>query len=77
MKIKCLVPEADMSGSFDYGQIVDMPEATARAFLKRRTTDGSPKWVEVAPTACPHCGQDLEAPPLEAATVSHQPRRRG
>ena len=77
MKLKCVIPFADTRGSGDYGQIFEMPDDAGREALKRVGNNNEPIFVELKPRACPKCGHQLEDTELEAATVSHQPRRRG
>ena len=87
MRIKFLKGLADAHGGyFEPGQIIEMPEASAAVYLSKVYDDGTRLAVEATPTVCPHCGgelQDMQGPPgapeseLEAATVSHRPRRRG
>lgn len=82
MKLKCLRPYANSGGAYDYGQIVEMPEAAGLEHLKMgRDKDhpdkDNPVWVEMMPRACPKCGHKLEDLEPEAATLTHSPRRRG
>ena len=83
-RIKFLMGEAGPLGFFEPGQIVEMEDKPAEAILKRMYPSG-PLAIEVKPTVCPNCGHQIQeeqgpsgAPEaLEAATVSHSPRRRG
>jgi hypothetical protein len=79
MRIKFLKAESDAHGGYvEPGQIIDMGEAPALAYIKRGMA------VEVDPTVCPQCGyriEELQGPPgapesMESATVAHNPRRR-
>lgn len=86
MRVKFLKAMADAHGGyFEPGQIIEMADEHARAYIKMKYDDGSRLAIEVTATICPHCGgkiEELQGPPgapeaLEAATVSHSPRRRG
>lgn len=63
MRIKFTVPVASQSYAYDYGEVAEVPDEAARAFIKHG------KAVEVAPAACPHCGGQLEDAPEAAALV--------
>jgi len=84
-RIKFLKGVADTVSFFEPGQIVEMADEPAKHYLSRLYEDGTRLAVEVKPTSCPNCGHVIEetqgpagAPEsLEAATVSHSPRRRG
>jgi len=83
-RIKFLKGIADSVSFFEPGQIVEMPDQPAEAYLSRVYDDGTRLAIEVKPTQCPKCGHVIAeeqgpagAPEsLEAATVGHSPRRR-
>ncbi len=87
MRIKFLKGMADAHGGyFEPGQIIEMPDKSAKEYTAKRYDDGSRLAIEVVEQTCPHCGGKIEGeqqgPPgapeaLEAATMNHTPRRRG
>lgn len=85
MRIKFLTGMADAFGNgFNPGEVVDMPDDAAKGILKMvRGDDAEPVAILIGAQVCPKCGHTLQeptghsAPELEAAAVSHAPRRRG
>jgi hypothetical protein len=77
MRVRFLQGIAAAEWHFETGEIADLPEAIAKKFL------GIPNCaVEAEPKRCPHCHGALDEPltpagPLESATMTSNPRRRG
>jgi hypothetical protein len=85
MRLKFLTSIADAVGpGIEIGQIMDLPDDVAKAWLKRRRGDPGaeePLCVLIQSQTCPKCGHELQEPTteelLQAATVNHAPKRRG
>ena len=85
MRLKFLTSIADGVGpGIEIGQVIDFPDEVAKVWLSRRRGDRGaeePLCVLIQSQTCPKCGHEIQEPttgePLEAAAMSHAPRRRG